>query len=198
MTKHAEKINAAGLDLRFAFAVASAAALAVAGFLVAGSNAQGAAQQKLSGATISLRTTKLGPILVSAKGRTLYLFAKDKGGKSSCTGTCAKYWPPALAPAKPTAGAGVKTALLGTVVRADGRKQVTYNHHPLYGFALDKRAGQTNGQGSSNFGAKWWVVAASGKPVTKMLTVTTGTTTTTTDTTGTTTTTDTTTTSRYP
>jgi hypothetical protein len=87
--------------------------------------------------------------------------------------------------------------LLGTVVRADGRKQVTYNYHPLYGFALDKQAGQTNGQGMSGFGGKWWAVSGSGKPVTKPLTVTT--TPTTTDTTGTTTTTaDTTTTSRYP
>jgi predicted lipoprotein with Yx(FWY)xxD motif len=177
--------------VRLALAVMVAASLGLAGFLLAGTNAQGATDQSASGATVSLRSTKLGPILVSSKGHTLYLFAKDKNGKSACTGTCAKYWPPALAQTKPTAGAGVKAALLGTTTRSDGRKQVTYNHHPLYGFALDKQAGQTNGQGQNAFGAHWWAISAKGNPVTKTPTVTTGTTTGTT-TTGPTTT------GRYP
>src|SRR5262245_11264619 len=67
-----------------------------------------------SGGTVALRSTKLGSILVNSKGRTLYLFAKDRAGKSSCTGTCATYWPPLISRAKPTAGAGVKQSLLGT------------------------------------------------------------------------------------
>jgi predicted lipoprotein with Yx(FWY)xxD motif len=190
------KVARAEANLRLTFAIASAAALGLVGFLVAGTNAQGAVHQGASGATVSLRTTKLGVVLVNSKGRTLYMFAKDKSGKSSCTATCAKYWPPALAQAKPTAGTGIKTALLGTTKRADGRKQVTYNHHPLYGFALDKQAGQTNGQGESAFGSRWWAVSATGKPVTKTVTTTTGTTTTTE--TGTTTPETTTTTTRYP
>ena len=131
---------------------------------------------------------------MNAKGRTLYMFAKDKNGKSACSGACAKYWPPAIAKAKPNAGAGVKLSLLGTTTRSDGRKQVTYNRHPLYTFALDKRAGQTNGQGSTGSGARWWVLSGKGRPVTKTATVTTGTTTTATATT----TAETTTTTRYP
>ncbi len=146
-----------------------------------------------SSATVSLRTTALGAILVNSKGHALYMFAKDKKGKSACAGTCAKYWPPALAKAKPSAGAGIKRSLLGTTTRSDGRKQVTYNHHPLYTFALDKRAGQTNGQGSTGFGARWWALAATGRPVTRAATVTTGTTSTTATTTA-----ETTTTTRYP
>lgn len=181
-----------GTNMRIALAVASAGVLGLIGFLFAGTNAQGAVHQSASSATVSLRTTKLGAILVNSKGHTLYLFAGDKNGKSACSGTCATYWPPVIAQAKPTAGAGVKTALLGTTMRSDGRKQVTYNHHPLYGFALDKGAGQTNGQGQSAFGARWWAVSSRGAPVTKTSTVTTGTTTTTT------TATDPTTTSRYP
>ena len=96
--------------------------------------------------TVSLRKTALGMILVSSKGRTLYLFEKDRGGASSCTGACATYWPPVTSIAKPTAGSGVKAALLGWTKRGDGRMQVTYARHPLYAFALDKTAGQVKGR----------------------------------------------------
>ena len=186
----------AEIDLRFAFVLACAAALGLAGFLVAGTNAQGATHQRASSASVSLRTTKLGAVLVNSKGRTLYLFTADKKAKSACAGTCAKYWPPAIAPAKPTAGAGAKAALLGTTTRSDGRKQLTYNHHPLYGFSLDKQAGQTNGQGATAFGGRWWAVAGDGNAVKKTTATTTTTGTTTSGTT--TTTSDTTTTTRYP
>ncbi len=187
----------ADINIRLWFAVLAAGLLGIAGFLVAGSNAQGATHQSASSASVSLRTTKLGAVLVNAKGRTLYLFAKDKGAKSSCSGTCATYWPPAITRAKPTAGSGLKAALLGTTTRGDGRKQLTYNHHPLYGFALDKAPGQTNGQGQAAFGGRWWAVSGRGTAVTK---TSTGTTTTTSGTTTseTTTTSDETTTSRYP
>lgn len=116
-------------------------------------------------ATVSLHSTDLGKVLVNAQGRTLYLFLKDRNGKSACTGRCAQYWPPLSARGKPTAGAGVKPAWLATVRRADGRMQVTYRRHPLYLFALDKRAGQTAGEGMSAFGAKWYAVAANGAAV---------------------------------
>ena len=51
---------------------------------------------------------------------------------------------------------------LGTITRSDGTKQVTYNGHPLYYFVGDSGPGQTTGQGSDNFGAKWWLVAPAG------------------------------------
>ena len=182
------------LNLRLGLAVLAAGTLGLIGFLVAGTNAQGATHQSASSASVSLRTTKLGAILVNAKGHTLYLFTKDKSAKSSCSGTCATYWPPATTRTKPTAGAGIKAALLGTTKRSDGSKQLTYNHHPLYGFALDKQPGQVNGQAQNAFGGHWWAVSARGVAVTK--TSTTPTTTSSTTTSGTTT--DDTTTSRYP
>jgi predicted lipoprotein with Yx(FWY)xxD motif len=152
------------------------AALGTIGFLAAGSVANSANQ---TNATVSLRKTALGMILVSSKGRTLYLFVKDKNGKSACTTSCAKYWPPLLSQAKPTAGPGIKASLVGTTTRSNGTRQVTYNKHPLYTFALDKQAGQVNGEASSNFGAKWYAVSASGTAVIKApaTTTTTGTTT---------------------
>jgi predicted lipoprotein with Yx(FWY)xxD motif len=183
------------LNIRVGLAVLAAGTLGLIGFLVAGTNAQGATHQSVSSASVSLRTTKLGAILVNAKGHTLYLFTKDKSATSSCSGMCAKYWPPAIARTKPTAGTGIKLALLGTTKRSDGTKQLTYNHHPLYGFALDKQAGQVSGQAANAFGGRWWAVSARGTAVTK--TSTAGTTTTSSTTTSSTTT-DETTTSRYP
>jgi predicted lipoprotein with Yx(FWY)xxD motif len=115
--------------------------------------------------SISLRTTKVGKVLVAANGRTLYLFTADNSKKSVCYGQCAGYWPPLIA-AKPTAGAGLKASLLGTTKRRGGKLQVTYGGHPLYFFAQDKKAGDVNGQGFVHFGGAWWVVSAAGKKIT--------------------------------
>jgi predicted lipoprotein with Yx(FWY)xxD motif len=117
-------------------------------------------------ATVSVRKTKLGTILVDRQGRSLYLFLKDKHDKSACAGSCAKFWPPLLTNGKPKAGKGVQAKLLGTAVRKSG-SQVTYDGHPLYLYAGDKKAGQTSGQGSTTFGALWYVLAPSGHEITK-------------------------------
>ena len=115
--------------------------------------------------SISLRTTKVGKVLVGANGRTLYLFTADKDKKSTCYGQCATYWPPLIAQ-KPTAGAGLKVSLLGTTKRRDGKLQVTYGGYPLYFFAQDKKAGDVYGQAFVHFGGAWWVVSAAGKKIT--------------------------------
>jgi len=115
--------------------------------------------------TVDLGKTSLGRALVTSRGRTLYLFEKDRNGRSSCTGTCATYWPPLLTTAKPHAGTGVRASLLGTTRRPDGKLQVTYRKHPLYTFALDKRAGQTKGEGLDDFGAEWYAVSAAGSKI---------------------------------
>jgi predicted lipoprotein with Yx(FWY)xxD motif len=65
-----------------------------------------------------------------------------------------------------TASGGAQTSDLGTITRSDGTKQVTYDGHPLYYFIADKSKGQTTGQGSDGFGAKWWLVAPSGDAIT--------------------------------
>jgi predicted lipoprotein with Yx(FWY)xxD motif len=98
----------------------------------------------------------LGKILVNSAGFTLYIFKNDSPGESNCSGSCAKLWPPLTISkeARPTAGTGVK-GLLGLIQRADGSYQVTYNGAPLYLYAGDTKAGQTNGQGLKNL---WFVV----------------------------------------
>jgi predicted lipoprotein with Yx(FWY)xxD motif len=116
---------------------------------------------------VDLGTTKAGKVLVGPNGRAVYLFEKDKGTTSECSGACAKAWPPLTTSAKPTAGTGVTASMLGITKRADGTEQVTYNGHPLYYFEGDKKSGTIAGQGLDAFGAEWYVVGASGSKVEK-------------------------------
>jgi len=120
-----------------------------------------------AGAKVAVANSGLGRILVNGRGHTLYMFEKDKHGRSSCAGQCAGFWPPLITSGKPLAIAGAKSSLLGTTRRADGRLQVTYNHHPLYTFVKDTRKGQTNGEEVDAFGAEWYAVSTAGTKVEK-------------------------------
>jgi predicted lipoprotein with Yx(FWY)xxD motif len=143
-----------------AAALATLAALALFLFQPMGSNAAGA-----NGPVISTASTSIGRILVNSRGHTLYLFGKDPKGKSACTGQCATFWPPLIANGKARVTGGAKASLVGSIKRADGRRQVTYNHHPLYTFVKDTKKGQTHGEGFSAFGAKWYAVSPAGAKV---------------------------------
>lgn len=100
----------------------------------------------------------LGQFLTEEDGMTLYMFTADTkdSGKSSCNGDCATNWPPLLADSADAVKLddGV-TGTVTIITRDDGTKQVAYNGQPLYYFANDKAAGDTNGQG---VGDKWFVV----------------------------------------
>ena len=148
------------MKLKIALGIAVAAAVAVAVIPVGL-----AGPAKSSAVTVRVAQSNLGRILVDNRGRTLYLFAMDTGGKSSCNGACAAAWPPLIASGKPRAKAGARRSLLGRTRRMDGRWQVTYNHHPLYTFYKDTARGQTNGQGIDAFGAKWWAVSPAGAKI---------------------------------
>ena len=115
--------------------------------------------------TVRVAKTRLGKILVDSRGRTLYLFKKDSGTKSACSGACATAWPPLRAGHKPTVGPGAKASLVGTTRRSDGKPQVTYNGHPLYTFIMDTKSGDTAGEGLTAFGGRWFVVSPAGKQV---------------------------------
>jgi predicted lipoprotein with Yx(FWY)xxD motif len=115
--------------------------------------------------TVQVRRTGLGQILVDSRGRTLYLFKKDTGGKSACSGSCVANWPPLLATGRPTAGTGVKASKLATTRRSNGKTQVVYNHHPLYRFIGDEKPGNTSGEGLTAFGARWFVVSPAGNEI---------------------------------
>ena len=136
---------------------AAAAAAAVA--------AAGASDTAAARALVKLRKTGLGRVLVDRRGRTLYLFEPDEFGRSVCYGKCAVAWPPLLTSGKPRAGSGVRSALLGTTKRKDGKLQVTYQGYPLYFFVEDTKPGQTRGQGLDGFGGGWFVLDRQGRKI---------------------------------
>ena len=132
--------------------------------LVAGVGVAMAATASMSSKNGTVKTahsSKYGTILVASNGMTLYRYTPDRKNASTCSGACAGYWPPLVlkAGAKPTAGSGATASLLGTTKRSNGAMQVTYAGWPLYYYAGDKKAGQTNGQG---FEKTWYVVATTG------------------------------------
>lgn len=97
----------------------------------------------------------IGSFLTDAKGMTLYTFKKDMPGMSHCEGACLDNWPVYYAETV-DAKEGVAAKDFATITRGDGKKQTTYKGMPLYYFAADKGAGDTNGQGKKDV----WYVAA--------------------------------------
>ena len=143
------------------------AALILAVTVASGSTAAGhsARTAATKHAVVKTRHGKLGTYLADGRGRTLYLFRKDQGPRSRCAGACAQDWPPVTTSERPEAEGGAKPSMLSTHRRAGGAKQVVYNGHPLYRYAGDTAAGQTNGQGLNAFGARWYVVSPSGRAI---------------------------------
>jgi predicted lipoprotein with Yx(FWY)xxD motif len=139
--------------------------VAVVAFGVGLGSALAANHTARRGAPVAVGVSSLGHILVDGHGRTLYLFGKDRRGKSACRGQCAGYWPPLITAGRPRALAGAKASLLGTTRRADGRMQVTYKHHPVYRFVKDTKKGQTNGEGLNIFGGTWYAVSPAGSKI---------------------------------
>ncbi|MEU6237473.1 hypothetical protein [Kitasatospora sp. NPDC047058] len=122
-------------------------------------------QAGAAGTLVAVNGSNLGRILTDSQGRTLYLFEKDSPAMSACDGACASAWPPLATTGTPQAGAGVSAADLGTITRADHSMEVTYHGHPLYYFAGDHKPGDTNGEGSTAFGAGWYVLNPSGNKI---------------------------------
>ena len=128
----------------------------------------GTAPSSASGAaTISVAGSSLGQILVDEKGKTLYLFEADSSTQSTCSAACAQAWPPVTTTGAPKAASSASPSLLGTTKRSDGTTQVTYSGHPLYSFVGDAKPGDTNGEGSSAFGAGCDVLSPTGAKIEK-------------------------------
>ena len=144
---------------------AGAAALAVA------LTAQGWTSTRVTGGSPAVVKTAFNKtlkrtIVVDGRGRTLYIFTADIGGKSACTGDCRRPWPAFTSVGKPAAGKGINPALLD-ITPDEG--QVRYNHHPLYlyrgGFGTgrgDRRLGDVEGQALFQV---WYVLSPRGIPI---------------------------------
>ena len=117
------------------------------------------------GASVKVMNSRYGRMLFDGKGRALYLFTRERTSRSRCYGDCAEAWPPFLTRGKPRARSGVKSSLLGTTRRRDGRMQVTYRGQPLYYYVDDREPGQVLCQDVVEFGGTWLVVSPSGEAI---------------------------------
>lgn len=142
-------------------AVALAGAASAASLASAQSNSPAA--RSSHAATVQLRHTSLGRILVNSSGRTLYEFTRDHGHKNSCAAIrgCSAVWPSLKSSGRPSAGSGVKASLLSLT----SGHQVTYAGHPLYTYSGDSGPGKTSYVGIKQFGGTWYALNASGGAV---------------------------------
>jgi len=106
----------------------------------------------------------LGEIVVDADGMTVYMFDNDTqgSGTSTCEGDCAANWPAVTTDSDEAPAVEGVTGEVGTMTGVDGETQVTLNGWPLYYYAGDAAAGDTNGQG---VGGIWWVLDPAGEKI---------------------------------
>ena len=99
---------------------------------------------KATGKTISLAKGKAGIFVIGPNGHSLYVYDKDNGTKSACTGSCVSYWPALTASGAVTTGVLIKKS---EVTKVNGQKanQIAYYGHLLYYFSGDTAPGQTKG-----------------------------------------------------
>jgi predicted lipoprotein with Yx(FWY)xxD motif len=115
----------------------------------------------------SAQVPKVGLVLTTSTGRTLYRFTSDPKGMSTCTGECAKVWPPLLLPKGDHLKGAHGLKGLSTIHVAHGRLQVAFDGVALYRFMGDTKSGQAKGQGVEG---AWFAVLKSGIPVTAHVT----------------------------
>jgi predicted lipoprotein with Yx(FWY)xxD motif len=139
--------------------VLTLAALAVLAFAAV------AVARSSHGATVKVRSTDIGKIVVNRRGFTMYVFSRDRRGHEACVNIagCTTIWPPLTTKSRPVAGKGIKRALLGTIKLPNGQKQVTYAGWPLYGYITDTQPGETSYVGVNQSGGRWYAITPSGK-----------------------------------
>ena len=116
------------------------------------------------GPQVKVVSSDYGRVIADRKGEAVYLFDREKRGRSECYGACAEAWPPLLAGAGgPVAADGASQALLGTTRRRNGKLQVTYAGHPLYYYVHDT-PGEILCHDVAEFGGLWLVVRPNGRP----------------------------------
>ena len=116
----------------------------------------GATNAPPAGATLMLVSQgPHAPYLSNAAGNALYYVESDTDG-SKCTDACMQSWPPVTIEAQQPSGApGLQGAMIATVTRPDGSRQVTFDGHPLYRYAADDGAGSANGDGVKDKFGTW-------------------------------------------
>jgi predicted lipoprotein with Yx(FWY)xxD motif len=155
--------------------VAAIAGLSACGGTSSHSSSSGSGASKSAGTTdtVSLKSVSgVGTVLVDSKGFALYSPVQERTGTVMCTGSCTAVWVPLTL----KSGAGGATApsslksKLGTVMRPDGKTQVTFDGKPLYRFLPDGSPGKVTGNDASDQFAghhfTWHVVSSGNKQTT--------------------------------
>lgn len=103
----------------------------------------------------------LGEVLADSEGFTLYGFTEDTGGTPSCYDECAGLWPPVTVDGDEVPE-GLDPEVFSLTERDDGEQQLVAGDWPLYLYAQDQNAGDTNGQ---DVGGVWFAVSPDGELV---------------------------------
>ena len=138
--------------------------VAIAGCGGSSKHGGGGASAPAGSATVRTMTVIGYGTVLATSGHPLYLLSSDPPGGSRCRGGCTSTWLPLAAKGAPTAGPGVKGSLLSTFRRSDGSTQVLYDRHALY---THKGRGLVSGAGVRSEGGTWYLVAPSGKAITR-------------------------------
>jgi predicted lipoprotein with Yx(FWY)xxD motif len=85
----------------------------------------------------------LGKVLTTGTRQAIYVWNREPKGTIACTGACAKAWPPVTVKAGVVVPAHVEGVMgtFGTIRRASGARQLTFNRRALYTYAHES-AGQ--------------------------------------------------------
>jgi predicted lipoprotein with Yx(FWY)xxD motif len=142
----------------------AAVAMALSGWMVLAilPGSAGAASSHASKSLVisADKTSSFGTVL--SNKTTLYTLSPSA---TACSTACLKIWPAVLLPkgvSAATAGSGVAAAKLGSVKRAGGLFQVTYDGKPLYRFYKDTQPGQVHGDVTDKWGT--WSAVVTVKP----------------------------------
>ena len=144
--------------------VAAALGAGAVGVSTLAFSAPASARGSSSGTSLVIKTehvAKLGTVLANGAGLTLYHYSVDPAGKATCTGACAKVWPPLLLP-KDVKHIKTPHGVKGlTAIRVPGgRLQVFFHDRALYRFVSDTKKGEATGQGVES---AWFAVLSDGK-----------------------------------
>lgn len=152
---------------RWAVAVLAAVALLAAGCGASPASRAGSAHSSVTVAILAKSLPNVGTVLVNKQGYALYMFVPDGRKQVTCTGVCAATWPPVKVPAGAAlaAGAGVRSALLGSDPDPAGGRVVSYAGWPMYTYTGDVEPGQATGQGIDLNGGDWYLMRPSGAPL---------------------------------
>lgn len=123
-------------------------------------SSQPASSAPATTALFGISSETLGWVVIDVQGYVLYRFDGDSArpSRATCVDTCATQWLPV--PGVDTIRVeGIDRQLVGTVLRPDGKRQLTLAGWPLYGYVGDRMPGDTNGHGVDG---KWFTITPVG------------------------------------